>query len=112
MPCKHTEGPKHDCDYVTRRDRLIPAAEHHAFRVAGPAPEGLPTSTAFADWATAWNRAFHDGMTHLWEVERMKERKFRESARVELDQLYKRWRGRGVTPEMIDAAMRSSSAAS
>lgn len=47
-----------NCDYVARRDALIPRAVAHANRAAGANPQ----SNSDRD---AWNRAFHTKMNDL-----------------------------------------------
>jgi hypothetical protein len=47
-----------NCDYVARRDALIPRAVAHANRAAGSNPQ----SNTDRD---AWNRAFHGKMNDL-----------------------------------------------
>jgi len=111
MSCQHTEGPNHDCDYITRRNRLIAAAERHAFRIAGEEPEAAKNSVVYTRWATAWNRAFFDEMTERWNAEEAKEKKLRGQVESELGDLVKRWRARGATARTIDAVVRGTSAA-
>ena len=47
-----------NCDYVARRDALIPSAVAHANKAAGANPQ----SNADRD---AWNRAYHSKMNDL-----------------------------------------------
>jgi hypothetical protein len=47
-----------NCDYVARRDALIPAAVAHANRAAGANPLNN-------DDRDAWNRAYHSKMNQL-----------------------------------------------
>jgi hypothetical protein len=56
--CRHSEGPRHDCAYVTARDRLIPAAELEAQRAVAHLPVGPGRDQAGA-------RAFMDAMARL-----------------------------------------------
>ncbi len=55
------EALRRDRAYVVQRDRLIPVAERHADRVAGPRDE----ATDREEWATCWNRAFLRKMDEL-----------------------------------------------
>ena len=76
--CKHTDGDRHDCEYVDSRNALIPAAEREADRIAGPAPVrygsiGGATKeklAALESWRAKWDRVFLLAMDRLWIVEK------------------------------------------
>lgn len=57
MPCRHTEGPLHDCEYVNARNELIPDAVFLADEEVG----------ADAD-AEEWGVAFLKAMDRLWRA--------------------------------------------
>lgn len=68
--CKHgvPMSTRHDCDYVDARDALIPAAEEHANRLAGPRPKGTrDDSPEYEAWVNRWNWLFHAHMDRLWK---------------------------------------------
>lgn len=48
--------------YVTRRNRLIPAAEKHANTLAGARPKREKDMEL---WAAKWNAIFHSKMNEL-----------------------------------------------
>lgn len=55
--CPHTDGDKHDCGYVRRRNNLIPEAERIARQRC--VTKGLDFNSA------AFNREFFDAMDEL-----------------------------------------------
>jgi hypothetical protein len=55
MVCGHYEGAQHDCSYVDERNRLIPAAEAQADRLAAQDPE-------------RWEVEFLKAMDRLWRA--------------------------------------------
>lgn len=58
MYCNHTEGDKHDCEYVINRNRLIPMASLRADILAGE-------NDGSATWSWRWDAAFHAAMADL-----------------------------------------------
>jgi hypothetical protein len=61
--CKHTEGARHDCGYVNRRNKQIPLAEALAYQKAGRRP--LEIGPAYTEWMNLWNRIFFACMDKL-----------------------------------------------
>lgn len=61
--CKHTDGPGHDCAYVTFRESLVPIAEAEA---DARYPE-KPNLTMEQGWMRSrkWDAAFHRAMERL-----------------------------------------------
>lgn len=62
-PCRHTDGPAHDCAYVTWREMLVPIAEAEADE-RYPKRENL---TMEQGWARSrkWDACFHRAMERL-----------------------------------------------
>jgi hypothetical protein len=60
--CDHSEGPKHDCDYVDWRDSLVPLAEAVANAALGAAPVDKAST---ARWEKRWTHRFHAEMARL-----------------------------------------------
>jgi len=107
--CPHC-GPLslgHDCDYVNKRNKLIPTAERNATRIVGPLLSSSHRENR--EWHARWDRAFMSEMDRLWSLELGKQHDFRRRARVELDALRKRWRARGVSRAEAAAALRDAS---
>ena len=59
--CAHPDGPCHDCAYVEARNRLIPAAEHHACLAMITAE--IPPNRSPAD---VYTRIYLAEMSRLW----------------------------------------------
>lgn len=61
--CKHTDGPGHDCAYVTWRESLVPIAEAEA-DARYPKRDGL---TMEQGWMRSrkWDATFHRSMERL-----------------------------------------------
>jgi hypothetical protein len=49
-------------DYATERNKLIPIAEDHADRAAGPRPTG---KADLLSWSTRWNKLYFAKMDEL-----------------------------------------------
>ncbi len=62
--CEHTEGRRHDCDYVSFRDALIPLAEAAAF-ARHPEPSTGTKRAIVNAWSKKWDWAFHREMLRL-----------------------------------------------
>ena len=60
MSCTHDDGAFHDCQYVTERNKLIPAADQVARTVTQTMPDG-------PDKDIAYGAAFLRAMDSMWK---------------------------------------------
>jgi hypothetical protein len=114
MSCNHSEGRMpdgrrtagHDCDYLDRREALIPRAEALADQVAGPPPDGKVESKAHHHWSSAWNRAFHAEMSRLSADVEAKQDQLAKGAETEVTGAVRRWRRKGLTLQQAARVLR------
>lgn len=60
--CNHTDGDRHDCDYVDWRNGLVELAVAKADRLW---PRPRTTDEELRAWSVSWDKSFHENMSIL-----------------------------------------------